>query len=781
MAIELIKNKKHIVIKRKGHQEPYQEEKMEKVIRWAVQTAFEKGIYKFQPINLDQTIDIFTKELLQDVKIKIFNKIKIEKLFDEVIKTASNKANRLQPIWDDIAKNLYIQKIYKETWGMKRNEYPHLLEVFKKGAQFKVLDKEFVEAFDEDEYNELNSYIRQERDFNFTLLGIRSFMKKYSLMHTKNLNLELPQHSIMRLAMFSFYKEPDELERMELIKERYDHINAIISEATPRWLNSGKPAAQMASCVLTAMKDDSFSINDTVSNIGLFSKYGGGTACDVSELRCKGSTIANSGVSSGPIPFIKKIEGAITAFNQLGKRPGACAVYFNWWHMDVMDMIMLKDEGGTEENRARKLQYGIKFNRIFFGRLLNDEEITLFDPKETPELIKSFGDEFEKWYIYYENKVGIRKTKIKASELAYAYAKVRSETGNLYVFFDDNANEGSPYLNKYINSSNLCTEIFLASEGSTLKSQKIRRNFGDFGNTNLDDKNDFEIDVTKKPGLIALCNLSSINGVSWSKLSNYQKRRVTYNLLRSHDNLIEYAYYPTKEAEINNKIYRPVGIGTFSIAHYFAINKVKFDDEKALRLQFDLMEDIVYHLIKASITLAKERGPFEEFYNSKWSKGWLPIDQNIELFELYASQDQKERWEALREEVKQGVRFLTLGAIAPTACQVKENKILTDKGNESIENILKRTGINYKNIELDNLIGWYNFNKPIKIQTRFGWKESEKIWFNGFKEVYEIEFEDGKKYKFTGNHQLLVKYNDTEKWIEVQNLKPDMEIIDINE
>ena len=436
--IELVEGRRHDVIKRDGRIEKYNPDKMFEVLLWACEGS--------APL---------AQELLKDIDIKVFDKISIVRLFDEVIETASNKISDLFPVWDSVARNLFLQKIYKETWGIKRNEYPYYGDVLKKGIQYGIYDREIIESFSEEEIKELNDYIDPSRDFKLSYLGLRVFMDKYSLHYTQTKNLELPQHGFMRLALYAFWREPKE-ERLELIKKRYNDLsNLIYSEATPKWLNSLTPNAQMASCVVTKIPDDSWGINKTMSNLGLFSKYGGGLATDVSSLRATGSKIRKAGESSGPIPFIRMIESVISAYNQLGKRNGACAVYFNWWHYDAPEMIELKEEGGTEDRRARKLQYGVKWNKLFTERIVTNQEITLFDPKDTPELLEATGDEFKKWYEFYEQKKGIKKRTMPAVDLAYQIAKQRIETGNVYLFFSDNVEQMNNF-DDPIHSSNLC-------------------------------------------------------------------------------------------------------------------------------------------------------------------------------------------------------------------------------------------------------------------------------------------------------------------------------------
>ena len=648
--IDLVKGKKHQVIKRDGRLEPYNEDKMRKVLDWAIRKAV---IEHFGNENKD-LINRMINEVLQDTKIKIYDKIYISKLFDEVISTCENKISRLQPVWDKVTRNLLVQKYYKEIWNIKRNEYPNYLEVVKKGAQYKVKPYiDILENFTEDEIKELGGFIKPEKDFYFTSLGLKNFMAKYALKYTKNKILELPQHTFLRLAIKPFIYEDKNI-RMQLIKERYEHLSeTIFSEATPRFNDNDMEA----SCVLIKMGDDSWSITRTVQSVALYSKHGGGTAVDVSDIRAIGSKIGANNESDGVIPFIKMIESAVSAFKQGNTRRGACAIYFNWWHYEAEDLIMLKDEGGNEEKRARKLQYGIKINRLFLNRIKNNEMITLFDPKDVPELINSYGKEFEKWYNYYENKNGIRKKKINARDLAYLIAKVRLETGNLYIFLDENVNENKPFDN-YISQSNLCSEIVLPTKASYLKEENVI----------VKDFKDMEIESKIDNGLIALCNLSSINIVQWFKLNEEQKDRVAYLLLRSHDNLIDNAFYPVKEGEIHNKLYRPIGIGITNFAYYIAKNQVYIDSEKGLKLQFDIMEDIYYYLYKNAIRLAKERGRFAYFDKTKWKDGWLPINMNYELFLEYANIEQENRWKELREQIKQyGIRFSTVGAIAPTS------------------------------------------------------------------------------------------------------------------
>lgn len=299
--IELIDGRKHKIIKRDGRTEDYDEVKLYKVLLWATEGK-----------------ETYADILLEALEVKIFDKITISKLFDEVINTAANMITELAPFWDTVARNLYLQKVYKEVWGIKRSEYPEYSAVLKKGMQYQIYDHKIVESFSESDIQKLNDMIQPDRDFDMDYLGLRVFIDKYSLNHTQTKILELPQHGFMRLALFAFWKEDSNI-RLDLIQQRYLDLSSFkYSEATPKFLNSLGYNPQMSSCVVSKIPDNSWGINKTISNLGLYSKHGGGLAADISSVRAQGSKIGKSGKSSGTVPFIKLIESIVTSYNQNG-------------------------------------------------------------------------------------------------------------------------------------------------------------------------------------------------------------------------------------------------------------------------------------------------------------------------------------------------------------------------------------------------------------------------------------------------------------------------------
>ena len=439
--LELVEDKNHNVIKRDGRIEKYNQKKLKKALDWCTQS------------------DILTKQLLGALDLKIYDKIRIDKLWDEVIATAANMISEMYPIWDNVAKRAYLLKIYKETYNNKvitDGYYPNYYDIIKKGISSNVYSSDILKYFTEDEINTLGSYIKMERDLNFSFIGLVTLMEKYSKNYSLNKKLELPQHVYMRVAIMPFMYEKNSEEKLKKIKKRYDDLSTFkYTEATPKMVNSLTIVSQLASCVLQEVDDNIESINHVDSSLSIYSKYGGGLAVDVSKLRCSNSPIGKSGRSDGPVPFIRKFENTVTAFNQGGTRKGAAVITFPFWHYDSPDMIMLKDAGGSDDKRARNLQYAVKWYNIFTKRIIEGSDIILFDPKDVPELNNTYGADFEKWYLYYENKSNVRKRKIPARELAFLIAKVRSETGNLYITFIDNINKNRMG-EEPVFSSNLC-------------------------------------------------------------------------------------------------------------------------------------------------------------------------------------------------------------------------------------------------------------------------------------------------------------------------------------
>lgn len=639
--------KKITVIKRDGRQEPYMVDKMRRVCMWAS--------------NQNQS---YADALLDATEIKLYDKIKISDVYDELIKSAVNKISRIYPIYEMIAAKLYLLKYYRESWNIKtEKQYVHLQTVIDKGVQAKKYNKEIFTSYSKEEIDELNSYIKPENDFIFTYKALIFFTRKYCLNYAKNKKLELPQHSYMRIAMTMFYKE-DPKHRLAYIKKFYDYISQhYFTVSTPISMNAGTVNMQLSSCVLSDMDDDARSIMDTIESIAIYSKNKGGNAVDISKIRSSGSYIlGNNGFSSGPVPFLKIVEATIKAFNQGSERPGVCCVYYQWWHYNFEELVVLKNSSGTEENRARQLKYSVKINDLLIDRALKNEMVTLFNPSDVPKLFNKYGEEFNREYEAYEQQTMLRSKKVPARKILEMILKERVETGNVYMFHEENVNSVS-MLNRYINSSNLCCEITLPSRASRMISEELK------------DCSSKKPEILKhyESGEISLCNLASVNLVKYDELGLEKQQDLIDILVRAMDNTIDIAKYPVMEAKYTNKNYRYLGIGVLNYANYLANHKIVIDSNEALEQTAMLFDQLSYQIISSSMELAKEKGKFKFFDETLWAKGEVPVFKANKLaLKLTKYQPDLAKWKELSKQIqKYGIRNAQLMAIAPTATSGK--------------------------------------------------------------------------------------------------------------
>ena len=631
--IQPIEGKLNLVVKRDGRTEPYDREKMYKVILWACDGSV-----------------TFADQLIDAISIKINNRISITKLYDEVIATAANLISDMYPKWEEIAKNLYSLKLHKDI-GVKRAEYPEYSTVIANNISMGFYDSAHP-FLTEDNINILRKHINPEYDKLFTFGGLNIFVQKYCNKSKKQL-LELPQHTYMRVAISLMYKDG-----IDAIIAKYHQLAThSVTEATPKMVNALKPNASMFSCCLVRPSDSQEGINEAITMLSRESKYSGGCAFDISLVRAPGAIVqGNNGQSSGVIPYIKSLQENISGFNQGGTRSSACIVTFDAFHYQSPEISMLKHESGKDEDRARKLQYSVKWRPELSKAIRNNEDIYLIDPHKTKDLFESYGDEWEPLYDKACSNTHIHKRKYNARELAYQLTTTSADTGNLYYFFLDNVNKQDIGAG-YVPASNLCQEMCMSYEPIEL----VKR-------TLSNDKAIFEY-----TGDIALCNLASINLMSWIVMNSSEKEAYMYLLIQSADNAIENSFYINPLGERHSKAHRNLGIGTSNYANMLASSKLKWDSEGARQLTHNIYEEISYYAIKASIQLAKERSRCEVFPQTQWAKGIFTHELSI-----LGKSDSKLNypllmdWESLRPELlKYGIRNSRLLAIAPTATSGK--------------------------------------------------------------------------------------------------------------
>jgi len=493
------------------------------------------------------------------------------------------------------------------------------------------------------------------------------------------------------------------------------------------------PLRQFASCVLVDVDDTLDSIFSSDMAIGRYVAQRAGIGINAGRIRGINSKIRGGEVQhTGVVPFLKKFESTVRCCTQNGIRGGSATVYFPIWHQEIEDIIVLKNNKGTEDNRVRKLDYGIQLSKIFYERFIQDGEITLFSPHDVPGLYDSFGtDKFDDLYVQYENNPSIPKKTIKAQNLILNLLKERAETGRIYIMNIDHCNFHGSFKDQ-ITMSNLCAEI-------SLPTTPIQH---------IDDDG---------PQEIATCILSAINV---GKVKSDEELEELCNLsVRALEEIIDYQNYPVKAAENFTKRRRSLGIGYIGLAHYLAKLGFNYDSQEAWDAVHGLSESFQYYLLKASNQLAKERGHCEYFGRTKYSDGILPIDTYKKDVDQVSSVSLQHDWESLRVSIlEHGLRHSTLSAQMPSeSCLFWEHKIMTTEGEFDFHQLCEMNNLDWKTIEMKDLVGWHNLINPIQVPTLDGYKQVNKIYYNGMREVITLVMENGKEIKCTPTHKFLIK------------------------
>jgi len=698
------------VIKRNGRREPLDISKIRKYTKAACEGL--EGV--------DYT------ELELDAKLQFRDGITTSEIQDTLIKTAVDKIDIDRPNWNFVAARLFLYDLYHRVTGF--TGYNHLKEYFTKGEKEGRILLGLKEKYD---LEDLNSYLKPERDLQFTYLGIKTLYDRYIIKDKNNEPIELPQQLFMGVAMFlaqneTNYESIPEEERADIpnepkairgywAKKFYDVISKFeVMVATPTLSNARTTRHQLSSCYVGSMNDNIEGIFDDFKEMALLSKFGGGIGWDVSRIRALGSFIDNhKNAAGGVIPWLKITNDIAIAVDQLGTRKGAIAVYLEPWHMDILDFLDLKKNSGEERRRAHDLFPALWISDLFMKRVQEDALWTLFDPYEVKDLTDLYGEEFEKRYIEYENDPNIAKETIKAKELWKKILLEYYETGNPFLCFKDNANKRNQNDHAgIIRSSNLCTEIFQNTEPNHYK-VKVTFEDGSFNMyeeeedvtvehgdvkltkkakkiTSIDSINGKQVYIVEKvpvSGKTAVCNLASVN---LSKVNTHEKiKEVVPIAIRMLDNVIDLNYYPVRKTKDTNLKNRAIGLGAMGEAQMLAERQIFWGSEEHLKLIDEVFEGISYWAIKTSASLAQEKGIYPEFEGSRWSKGILPIDTANEEAKRLVERDlfsaMQYDWEGLREEVKKGMRNGYLMAIAPTS----SISILTGT-TQTIEPVYKR-------------------------------------------------------------------------------------------
>ena len=575
--------------------------------------------------------------------LQFYDGITTQEIQKILVKSASDLISLESPNYQFVAARLLLFAVQKQVFNTKWKDaeiYPPLRDIVERNVEKGLYTEDLLNDYTEKEYEKLNSYLRHSRDYEFTYAGLQQVVDKYLIQDRSTGTLfETPQFMYMLIAM-TLFRNYDKDKRLSYIQKYYNATSQFkINIPTPIMAGVRTPLKQFASCVLVDSDDTLDSLFASDMAIGRYVAQRAGIGINAGRVRGLGAKIRGGEVQhTGVIPFLKKFESTVRCCTQNGVRGGSATVHFPIWHQEIEDIIVLKNNKGTEDNRVRKLDYSIQLSELFYKRFLNNEEITLFSPHDVPGLYEAFGtDTFDEMYEKYENAYSIPKKKISARELITDLLKERAETGRIYIMNIDHSNTHSSFLDK-VNMSNLCQEI-------TLPTDPIQH---------IDDHS----------GEIALCILSAVNvGV----VKDEELEEICDLAVRGLEELIDYQEYPVSAAEMSTRARRSLGIGYIGLAHYLAKNRVKYSDQNAWNLVHELTEKFQYYLLKSSNELAKEKGACDYFDRTKYSQGILPIDTYKKDVDDIVKPKYSMDWEKLRAEIMtNGLRHSTLTAQMPS-------------------------------------------------------------------------------------------------------------------
>ena len=571
--------------------------------------------------------------------IQFYDGITTNEIQEILVKSASDLISLDNPNYQFVAARLLLFGLYKKVFGDNwKNSFTPLSEHLKNNS---IYDSKIYGKYNEGEWYVIDKFIDHDRDYLFTYAGLRQVVDKYLVQDRSSSTVfETPQYMYLLIAVTLFQDYPQDT-RLDYIRRYYNAISKHkINIPTPIMAGVRTPLRQFASCVLVDVDDTLDSIFSSDMAIGKYVAQRAGIGINAGRIRGINSKIRGGEVQhTGVIPFLKKFESTVRCCTQNGIRGGSATVHFPIWHKEIEDIIVLKNNKGTEDNRVRKLDYSIQISKLFYERFITNGEISLFSPHDVPGLYDAFGtDAFDACYVDYESDQSIPRKTIGAQELFLDLLKERAETGRLYIMNIDHCNDHSSFKDK-INMSNLCQEI-------TLPTDPINH---------IDDN----------AGEIALCILSAINIGKLKKLDDLEE--LCDLAVRGLEELIDYQGYPVAAAERSTKERRSLGVGFIGLAHYLAKQGFKYSNPNALNEVHKVTEAFQYYLLKSSNQIAKEKGACEGFSRTKYSDGILPIDTYKKDVDELVTPEYNYDWESLRTSITTyGLRHSTLSAQMPS-------------------------------------------------------------------------------------------------------------------
>ncbi len=622
------------VTKRGGEIAPLDIEKIHKCIDWAAE-----GLS-----------NVSTSQVALSAQIQFYDGIPTGDIHNIIVKAAADLITKDAPDYAKMAARLNIIHIRKKAFG---SFYPpalgeHVNNLIAKGKY----DKEITVDYTSEELAELDNYIDHSRDLDFAYAAVKQLEGKYLVQNRVSGEIfESPQFAYMLIGACLFSKYEKDV-RLGYVKRFYDAVSKFrISLPTPIMGGVRTPTRQFSSCVLIDCDDSLDSINATASSVVKYVSQRAGIGINAGRIRALGSEIrGGEALHTGVVPFYKYFQTAVKSCSQGGIRGGAATLFYPAWHLEVESLLVLKNNRGVEENRVRHLDYGVQFNKLMYQRMIKDGVITLFSPSDVPDMYDAFfsdQDKFEELYIKYENDDSIRKKQIKAMELFSLFMQERASTGRMYLQNVDHCNTHSPFdpILAPIKQSNLCLEIALPTKPLN----------------NVNDEN----------GEIALCTLAAFNSSEYVDNNGVVDTELLESdadlIVRALDELLDYQDYPIPAARNSSLARRTLGVGVVDLAHTIAKNGMKYSDGSANALMHRFFESMQFNLMKASVSLAKEKGACSLFNETVLSKGVLPIDTYRKEIDKVTDQQLLCDWEALRSDIlEHGMRNSTVSALMPS-------------------------------------------------------------------------------------------------------------------
>ena len=669
-------NQQLSVSKRDGRKEPLDLDKIHRVIEWAAE-----GL---------NNVSVSQVELKSH--IQFYDGIRTKDIHETIIKAAADQISKESPDYQYLAARLAVFHLRKKAYG--QFEPPRLFDHVTNMVEQKRYDAHLLVDYTEQELDELDAYLDHSRDLNFSYAAVKQLEGKYLVQNRVTGEIYESAQFLYILVAASLFSDYPRDTRIDYIKRFYDAVSLFkISLPTPIMSGVRTPTRQFSSCVLIECGDSLDSINATSSAIVKYVSQRAGIGINAGRIRALGSPIRNGeAYHTGCIPFYKHFQTAVKSCSQGGVRGGAATLFYPLWHLEVENLLVLKNNRGVDDNRVRHLDYGVQFNKLMYSRLIKDDYITLFSPSDVPGLYDAFfedQDEFDALYVKYEQDESIRKKRIKAIELFSMFAQERASTGRIYLQNVDHCNTHSPFISKVapIRQSNLCLEIALPTKP-------------------LNNVNDEE-------GEIALCTLSAFNLGAIESLDELEE--LAELAVRALDNLLDFQDYPVPAAKNATMGRRTLGIGVINYAYYLAKNGKRYSDGSANALTHKTFEAIQYYLMKASNELAKERGACPKFNETTYSQGIMPTDTYKRDLDKICDEPLHLDWDTLRASIKEhGMRNSTLSALMPseTSSQISNatNGIEPPRGHISVkaskDGILKQVVPEYERLKDNYELLW---------------------------------------------------------------------------